>query len=479
MSDPNKGLFFMRFGSIFTTSAGILTSRIFGFVRDLLTASILGANLWSDIFFVAFKLPNLFRRIFAEGAFVQSFMPTFIVSRHRSVFAAAILLRFSFFLLAVSLLVTLFAPLVTKLVAIGFDEATVAAAAPLVAINFYYLDLIFLVTFLSALLQYKEHFATTAFATTLLNIAMISALLLFRHEPPQTIVYALSWSVLAGGILQLLVHLWMVRKKGLQRVILGGFAYLKRKKGAIDEDIRRFSRAFFPSVMGNSTAQLSSFIDTWLASFLASGAISYLFYANRLFQLPLALFATAASTALFPSISKLLKQEKREKAKGHTKKVFWLLVGLLGGASMVAWILSAEIVALLFERGAFKAADTANTASVLAMYIVGLLPFGLAKLFSLWLYASHRQAEAAKIAAKSLGVNILLSLLFIAPLQAPGLALASSLSGWVLLFLSVRAVGTPLFFDIMRSKHALSALLFILLSAAAAWGIKALVHGYL
>ncbi|WP_300366516.1 lipid II flippase MurJ, partial [Hydrogenimonas sp.] len=144
----------MRFRSIFTTSAGILTSRIFGFVRDLLMASILGANIFSDIFFVAFKLPNLFRRIFAEGAFVQSFMPTFIVSKHRSVFAVAILIRFFLFLLFASLLVTLFSDGVTRLIAIGFSQEAVRMAAPLVAINFYYLDFIFLVTFLSALLQY-------------------------------------------------------------------------------------------------------------------------------------------------------------------------------------------------------------------------------------------------------------------------------------------------------------------------------------
>ena len=469
----------MRFGSIFTTSAGILTSRIFGFVRDLLTASILGANLWSDIFFVAFKLPNLFRRIFAEGAFVQSFLPTFVASRHKGLFAAAVLWRFFLFLMAASLLVTLFQHAVTRLVAIGFDDRTVAAAAPLVAINFYYLDLIFLVTFLSALLQYREHFATTAFGTTLLNLSMIGALVFFRHASPETIVYALSWSVLLGGALQLAAHLWMARRKGVHRLLWGGFARLHRKRELIAEDLHRFSRAFFPSVLGNSTAQISSFIDTWLASFLVSGSISYLFYANRLFQLPLALFATAASTALFPTVTKLLKQNRRDEAKEHSRKVFWLMAGLLGGASAVAWVLSEEIVKLLFERGAFGVHDTRNTAMVLAMYIVGLLPFGLAKLFSLWLYADHRQAEAARIAAWSLGANILFSLLLIGPMVAPGLALATSLGGWVLFALTVRSVGGALFFDIMRSKYALPAVLFILLSAAASWGIRGLVHGHL
>ncbi|BDY11866.1 murein biosynthesis integral membrane protein MurJ [Hydrogenimonas cancrithermarum] len=469
----------MRFRSIFTTSAGILTSRIFGFIRDLLMASILGANIFSDIFFVAFKLPNLFRRIFAEGAFVQSFMPTFILSRHRSVFAVAILIRFFLFLLIASLFVTLFSEIVTRLIAIGFSKEAVRAAAPLVAINFYYLDFIFLVTFLSALLQYKEHFATTAFGTTLLNISMITALVLFRHDDPETIVYALSFAVLAGGALQLLLHLWMIRRKGLDKLLVGGFKYLKRKKDAVKEDIDRFSRAFFPSVLGNSTAQISSFIDTWLASFLVSGSISYLFYANRLFQLPLALFATAASTALFPTISKLLKQERFDDAKAQTRRVFWLLVAMLGGASAIALILSEEMVELLFERGAFNAEDTKDTAMVLRMYIAGLLPFGIAKLFSLWLYATHRQGDAAKIAAKSLGVNILFSLLLISPMAAPGLALASSISGWVLLALTLKAVGHGIFLDIMRSKYAPYALLFIGAATLLSWGLKVAIHDYL
>ncbi len=469
----------MRLRSVFTTSAGILTSRIFGFVRDLLMASILGANIFSDIFFVAFKLPNLFRRIFAEGAFVQSFMPTFIASRHRSVFAVAILIRFFLFLIAASLLVTLFSEPVTRLIAIGFDQQTIDMAAPLVAINFYYLDLIFLVTFLSALLQYREHFATTAFGTTLLNISMITALVLFRHEEPAFLVYALSFAVLTGGVLQLLLHLWMIRKKGLDRLLVGGFVYMRRKKEVVKEDIDRFSRAFFPSVLGNSTAQISSFIDTWLASFLVSGSISYLFYANRLFQLPLALFAIAASTALFPTISKLLKQEKIDKAKKETRKVFWLLFALLGGASAVAVILSEEIVKLLFERGAFTVNDTENTSMVLVMYIAGLLPFGMAKLFSLWLYASHRQREAAGIAARSLGVNILFSILLIAPMAAPGLALASSISGWVLLWLTMKAVGRELVFDIMHAKYATYALVFIAGVTAFTWILKVVIDGYI
>jgi len=271
----------------------------------------------------------------------------------------------------------------------------------------------------------------------------------------------------------------MIRKIGLCPMLVGGLKYLKKKRDILKNDIDSFSKAFFPSVLGNSTAQISSFIDTWLASFLVSGSISYLFYANRLFQLPLALFAIAASTALFPTISKLLKQKDFDEAKRQSKRIFWILVGLLGGATMVAVILSEEIVWLLFERGAFDHKDTQNSANVLVMYIVGLMPFGLAKLFSLWLYAMQRQAEAAKISAKSLGVNILFSLLLIGPFAAPGLALSSSIGGWVLFILTIKAVGKEIFFDIMRSKFALLSLLFIVISAVTAWGLKVIIHAYI
>ncbi|MDD2400165.1 MAG: lipid II flippase MurJ, partial [Sulfurovum sp.] len=197
----------MRLKSIFTNSFGILVSRITGLGRDVLMASALGASVWSDMFFVAFKLPNLFRRIFAEGAFTQAFMPSFVASKQKGVFATAIFLRFLLFLTLASLLITLFPVPVTKLLAWGWNSEQIAQTAPLTAINFWYLDFIFIVTFIGTLLQYKEHFATTAMSTALLNLSMIGALLFFMHDNPKTVAYALSFSVLVGGVLQVITHL--------------------------------------------------------------------------------------------------------------------------------------------------------------------------------------------------------------------------------------------------------------------------------
>ena len=443
------------FKAIFTNSFGILFSRILGFFRDLLTASVLGASVYSDIFFIAFKLPNLFRRIFAEGAFTQVFIPAFARSRHKAVFSIHIFLVFLSIILLITLLVNLAPQLFTKAIATGFDAHTIDIAAPYVAINFWYLPLIFSVTFLASMLQYKHHFATTAFATALLNLSLIAALLLARDKESSEIIYYLSFGVVIGGILQLLAHIVAIYKMGLFKLLFGGFKYLREKSPAIKEDTKKFKNNFFPAIWGNSTAQISAFLDTFLASFLATGSISYLYYANRIFQLPLALFAIATSVALFPRVARYLKNADEAKALQNLQKAFWFLTFLLTASAIGGIILSHEIITLLFQRGAFDALDTQHTAAVLTMYLIGLLPFGLQKLFVLWLYAKEMQMRAAKIATVSLLVYIVFALTFIKPFGVAGLALASTLGGFASLFFTIRVFGLQNFFAILRSKNLL------------------------
>jgi putative peptidoglycan lipid II flippase len=421
-----------------------------GLARDILMTSALGANMWSDIFFMAFKFPNLFRRIFAEGSFTQSFMPSYIASKQKSVFAVAIFIRFMIFIAALSLLVTLFPAFSTKLLAWDWNADLISKTAPLTTINFWYLDLIFIVTFLGTLLQHKEHFFTTAFSTVWLNIAMIVSLLLFSQSDPKTIVYALSFSILIGGVFQVLTHLYTIRQKGLLKILIGGWNYRKTKNVKAEES--KFASLFFPSVLGNSTAQIASFIDTSLASFLAAGSVSYLFYANRIFQLPFAIIALAITTALFPTIAKAIKNENHTLAYKNLTKSFWLLSALLGISVLGGVLLAEPIIWLLFERGHFTITDTHNTANVLMMYMVGLVPFGLAKLFSLYLYAMHKHIKAAKIAAASLVINLIFSLILMKPMGAAGLALAGSIGGTVQMILTIREVGWAIFFDILKTK---------------------------
>ncbi len=443
------------FKAIFTNSFGILFSRILGFIRDLLTASILGANIYSDIFFIAFKLPNLFRRIFAEGAFNQVFMPAFAKSKHKGVLSANIFLIFISIVLIITLLVNLLPSLAAQAIAVGFDEKSIEIAAPFVAINFWYLPLIFAITFLSAMLQYKHHFATSAFSTALLNLSLILALLFSQDKSQIEIVYYLSWGVVIGGILQLIVHIIAIQRLGLSKLIIGGFLHLKTKSKFIKKETKVFRNQFFPAMWGNSTAQVSAFLDTFLASFLLTGSISYLYYANRIFQLPLALFAIATSIALFPRIARYIRNKDEEKALEFLEKAFWFLAFLLTASAIGGLVLSREITTLLFQRGAFSAEDTQNTTLVLQMYMLGLLPFGLQKLFVLWLYAKEMQMKAAKIATYSLATYIIFALSLISPMGVSGLALASTVGGFVSFTLTIRVFGVKNFFDILRSKNAI------------------------
>jgi putative peptidoglycan lipid II flippase len=412
-------------------------------------------QIYTDIFIVAFKLPNLFRRIFAEGAFTQSFLPSFAHTKQKSLFSVSIFLKFFTFLVLFSIFVAFFSNFFTKIIASGFSAETISEAAPLVAINFNYLILIFTVTFLASLLQYKNHFATTAFSTALLNIAIIGALLYSKDESAKTIVYNMSYAVIIGGIMQVIAHIIAAKKLHLLKIFRVGFLSLKSKKEKITEDVKKFKSTFGASVLGSSTAQISAFLDGWLASFLFAGSISYLYYANRVFQFPLALFAIATSVAIFPKVSRYLKNSDDAKAHKMLERSFWFLTYLLTTATAIGIIFSQEIVWLLYQRGAFKAVDTQNTSLILIMYLIGLIPFGLSRIFSLWLYAKQRQKEAAKISAISLGVNIALSLALIFPFKASGLALASSLSGFVLFYLTVQKFGKDSFLTILKDKRVL------------------------
>jgi len=468
----------MKLKSIFSNSFGILLSRITGLGRNTLLAMTLGATGYSDMFVVAFKLANMFRRIFAEGAFTQAFMPSFVDAKQKGVFATAIFLRFMLFIVAISLVVTFFPEILTKLLVWNWTDDKIAQTAPLTAINFWYLDLIFIVTFMGTLLQYKEHFITTAMSTALLNISMIMALYFFMNDDPKTILYALSFSVLIGGMLQVITHVIALKKFNMLRLLIGGWKY--RNKKDVTEEKKKFTKLFVPSVWGNSAPQFASYLDTFLASFLiASGSISYLFYANLLFQLPLGLIAIATASALFPSISKALSRGDEQDAYSNLAKAFWLLAFLLGLSAIGGIIFAEPIVWLLFEYGRFTPAMTTNTANVLTMYMIGLLPYGFAKLFSMFLYASHRHNKAAKIATIALVVNMILSLILMQFMGAMGLALAGSMGGWTLFILTVKEVGFTRFTAILKDKKLLYLILILVIATIIFYYINQFLIGWI
>ncbi len=457
-----------------TNSFGILISRVMGLLRDFLVAKTLGAGVYSDIFFVAFKLPNLFRRLFGEGAFSQAFLPNFVKQRQKGLFLVEVSAKLIAFMLLLSLAVMIFAPLVTRVLAAGFSEETVALAAPLVRINFWYLLFIFCVVMLSGVLQYKSHFFTTAFSSAILNAAMITALLLARNLPSGEAVYYLSWGVLAGGALQLVAHLIALQKIGLFRLLTLGVVKFARGARA---QTRGFWRNFGAGVVGSSANQLADFISTFIASFLAVGGISWLYYANRIFQLPLALFAMALSTAIFPQIARQIKAANAPAASALLGRAFYLLFALLLFATIGGVVFAEEIIWLIFERGAFSRADTFAVALVLKGYLVGLLPYGLHKLFSLWLYAHFRQASAAKISVASLFVNTALSVALFGPLGAFGLSLAASLSGVFLFACVVWLYGVREFCGLVFSGRVAGILCAGGAFGAACWAAKGWLDG--
>ncbi len=442
----------MRLSSFFSNSVGILLSRIFGFIRDLMMASILGANIYSDMFFVAFKLPNLFRRIFAEGAFSQSFIPSFASARYKSVFAVGVLILFVVIVSILAIGVDIFSQPVSALIAPGFSEQEIAKVSDFVAIQFWYLPLIFVVSFFAAMLQYREHFATTAFSTILLNIALITALFIYKGSSEANIVTALSYAVVIGGIMQVIAHIIVAKLKGVLKMLKVGFTALPEYLEKSRDDYKRFFTNFIPAIWGNSTAQIMAFLDTWLASFLVSGSISYLYYANRIFQLPLALFAIALSVAIFPSISKMIKKGNESGAIKQMQKGFWILLFLLGTATIIGVIFAKEIIWLLFERGSFNRSDTIITANILAIYLIGLLPFGLSRLFSLWLYSKHQQLKAAKIATYSLASYSVVAVSLFSAMGVYGLAIANMVSGFTTLIFLIKAFGKDRFISMLRFK---------------------------
>ncbi|RDU63141.1 murein biosynthesis integral membrane protein MurJ [Helicobacter sp. MIT 14-3879] len=453
-----------------TNSSGILCSRIFGFIRDLSMALVLGAGVYSDIFFVAFKFPNLFRRVFSEGAFTQSFLPSFISVKKKAQFSVAIFLIFFIFLVFFSILVCIFNGFFTKILAYGFNDETIKLAKPIVAINFWYLCLIFCVNFFSSLLQYRDNFWVSAYNTALLNITMIVALFIAKDKDTYVIVYFLSYSVLIGGILQILLHCYSLYKLKFIKLFILGFRELyliikykdKLKINNIKKDIISFFAQFFPALLGSSTAQIASFIDTLLASFLISGSVSYLYYANRIFQLPLALFAIAISTALFPMVAKMINNSNEFEALKLLKNAFFILLFSLSICVVGGIALKNEIIYLLFERGKFLRKDTLEVANIFVAYLIGLLPFGLARIFSLWLYSYKKQALAAKISAISLICGVVFSLILMKPFGALGLALSSSIAGFILFILTIFYFGIKKFKIIINNKKMLILLIVIL-----------------
>lgn len=405
-----------------------LVSRVTGFMRDIILAAVLGAGPVADAFFVALRLPNHFRAIFAEGAFNAAFVPAYARIREQGGAARAglfadriftLLLASQIVLLAIALL---FTPAVIVTLAPGFsrDPGRFAIAVELTRITFPYLLLVTLVTLYGGILNAVQRFAAAAAAPILLNISMMMTLALAAFFP--TVGHAAAWGVFIAGCLELLLVAAAAKRAGVLAL---------PRRPVLDADVRQFFRALGPAVIGSGGVQLALFADTIIASFLPAGSLSALYYADRLNQLPIGVIGIAAGTVILPEMSRRLAAGDDQGARYAQNRAieFTLLLAL---PCLVAFFVIPDLLMrALFMRGAFTQADAIAAGQTLAAYAAGLLPFVLIRSAVATFFARGDTATPVKAALIAAAVNIAFKILLMGPLAQVGLALATSIGAWV------------------------------------------------
>lgn len=406
-----------------------LVSRFLGLARDLLTAALLGAGPVADAFFVAFRLPNHFRALLAEGAFNAAFVPVFSAGliaggrSHARRFAAMIASILIVVQLVLLVLFELIMPWFMLIFAPGFtaDPAKFDLAVLFSRITFPYLLLISLVSLQGAVLNSLGRFGAAAAAPIFLNLCMIAALVFVTPVVP-TAGHALAWGVAAAGIAQFLYLAIEMRRAGM---------HLHLPWPHLTPEVRRFFKSFGPAALGAGLVQINLFFDTLIASLLPTGTVSYLNYADRINQLPLGVIGVAIGTVLLPELSRHLARGAHDAAgESQNRAIEWSLTLTLP-AAIVFLVAPLPVVTGLFQWGAFGAGDAAATAGALAAYAAGLPAFVLIKALLPGLYARADTRTPVRIALVAILINILLKLLLMGPLVQVGVALATSCSAWV------------------------------------------------
>jgi len=409
-----------------TVGGYTMVSRVLGFVREMLVAAFLGASPVSDAFFVALRLPNMFRSLFAEGAFSAAFVPLFAGKVAEEGKEAA--RRFAEDALAVLLLVLLLflvagemlAPFILDVIAPGFRAAPqkFALAVDSTRIMFPYLVFISLTALQGGVLQSLERFAATAFTPVLLNLFLIAALLMVRPLTGQ----ALAWAVAAAGLAQFLWLMFSCAQAGLP---------LRLPLPRLTPEVKRLLRIMLPGVFGAGVLQINLVVSTAMASLLPTGAVSYLNYADRLNQLPLAVLGIAVGTAILPPLSRQVRLGEDAAANATQNRGLELALLLTVPAAIGLAIAAEPILAVLFQHGRFTAYDTAATAPALAAYAIGLPAFVMVKVVAPGFFARQDTKTPVKIAAVTMAVNVALTLALGWLLAQSGIALALSTAGWV------------------------------------------------
>lgn len=465
--------------AIGTIGGMTMVSRIFGFAREMLMSRIMGASGAADAFLVAFRLPNTFRRLFGEGAFSAGFVPLFSQRLHGEGGAEAAR-KFSEEVLAV-FLPTLFLftivfevamPLFVWAIASGYvdEPAKFDLTVTLTRITFPYLLLISLVSLFSGILNSLTRFAAAAFAPALLNIAMLAALLLVPQGGVRT-AYALSVGVTVGGFLQLALLWACARRAGIS---------LRLRRPRLTPGVRQFFVVVIPATLGAGVYQISQLIDTFFATRLPEGSMSYLNYSDRLNQLPLSVIGTALGTAILPQISRHIAQEEPHKAARVQGQAVELSMLLCLPAALALAVAAGPLIAALFQGGRFTAEDARVTGNVLAIIVAGLPAYVLVKVITPGFYARKDTKTPVKTAAIVLIANVALNFSLIPLFGIYGLAFAIVACSWLnclMLYFILRGRGhfrieAMVWNRIMRQLGA------ALLMVAALWGVRMALSGW-
>jgi putative peptidoglycan lipid II flippase len=414
--------------SIATIGAFTMASRILGFVRDVLVAALLGAGLWADAWIVAFKLPNLFRRLFAEGAFNAAFVPLFAARLESDGAAARAFSENALGVLLWCLLgVVMVAEVAMPVVIHGFAPGFAAVpgkhelAVSLTRVTFPYLIFISLVSLMGGILNSLGRFAAAAAAPILLNVCLIGAvvgLAPFTETP----AHALAWGVAGAGAIQFLWLLWRCDRAGVR---------LRLTVPRLGPDVRKLLRRMLPLALGAGVYQINLLVDTVIASLLPSGSIAYLFFADRVTQLPLGVIGVAVGTALLPLLARQLQAGESAAAADSQNRALEFGCLLAFPAAAALMVIPGPIIGVLFERGEFTPDDTRATAAALAVYAAGIPAFVMVKVLAPGFFARQDTAAPVKVAALAMAVNLVLNLALMGPFKHVGIAAATAISAWL------------------------------------------------
>jgi len=419
-----------------TFSFFTIISRLLGYVRDILIAVFLGTGPIADAFFVAFRIPNTFRRLFSEGTFNAAFVPSYssLLNKKKisTQFANNIFNLLILGLLFLVIIIEILMPLFVFMIAPGFegDSQKMELAITLTRITLPFLLFISLASFFSAILNSHNKFAIASAAPIILNILLIGVLIFGKILNDQ-LVYYLSYAVTIAGILQFIFLYFFIKKYFLPRLIL---------KIKIDQKIKKFFKKLLPSIFSSGVTQINILVGTIIASFQAS-AVSYLYYADRVYQINLAIAGIAIGTVILPQLSKYIQNNKKDKINLIQNKALELSLFLSIPAAIALLIASEEIISSLFGYGSFEDESVKNSAKALFYFGLGLPAFSLIKVFSTFFFARHNTKIPFYISLASVLLNILISVIFFKVIGFIIIPIATTISSWlnaILLFVLLK-----------------------------------------